>query len=146
MIVTITVLPVDIYILAPLLLIKDSICLRNIITFEFQFQYGDKYSSRLADRLVNPEQIKALLTLQATLPGVPFNYYGNEIGMTDHPTLSPPNKYRTPMQWNSKGTGFSQNTPWVDRNANYITVNVEVKGRFIIRLFKDLIYYFLILM
>eukprot|EP00105_Crassostrea_gigas_P015776 XP_011432888.1 PREDICTED: neutral and basic amino acid transport protein rBAT [Crassostrea gigas] len=91
------------------------------------WMYGDKYSSRLADRLVNPEQIKALLTLQATLPGVPFNYYGNEIGMTDHPTLSPPNKYRTPMQWNSKGTGFSQNTPWVDRNANYITVNVETE-------------------
>ncbi|XP_011432888.3 amino acid transporter heavy chain SLC3A1 [Magallana gigas] len=91
------------------------------------WMYGDKYSNRLADRLVNPEQIKALLTLQATLPGVPFNYYGNEIGMTDHPTLSPPNKYRTPMQWNSKGTGFSQNTPWVDRNANYITVNVETE-------------------
>ncbi|XP_052701362.1 neutral and basic amino acid transport protein rBAT-like [Crassostrea angulata] len=91
------------------------------------WMYGDKYSSRLADRLVNPEQIKALLTLQATLPGVPFNYYGNEIGMTDHPTLSAPNKYRTPMQWNSKGTGFSKNTPWVDRNANYITVNVETE-------------------
>lgn len=91
------------------------------------WMYGDKYSSRLADRLVNPEQIKALLTLQATLPGVPFNYYGNEIGMTDHPTLSAPNKYRTPMQWNSKGTGFSQNTPWVKHNPNYITVNVETE-------------------
>ncbi|XP_052699842.1 neutral and basic amino acid transport protein rBAT-like [Crassostrea angulata] len=91
------------------------------------WMYGDKYSSRLTNSLVGPVQIKALLTLQATLPGVPFNYYGNEIGMTDHPTLSTPNKYRTPMQWNSKGTGFSQNTPWVDRNANYITVNVETE-------------------
>ncbi|XP_065942735.1 amino acid transporter heavy chain SLC3A1-like isoform X2 [Magallana gigas] len=62
------------------------------------WMYGDKYSSRLTNSLVGPVQIKALLTLQATLPGAPFNYYGNEIGMTDHPTLSAPNKYRTPMQ------------------------------------------------
>eukprot|EP00105_Crassostrea_gigas_P032195 XP_011455112.1 PREDICTED: neutral and basic amino acid transport protein rBAT-like [Crassostrea gigas] len=92
------------------------------------WMYGDKYSSRLTNSLVGPVQIKVLLTLQATLPGVPFNYYGNEIGMTDHPTLSAPNKYRTPMQWNSKGTGFSQNTPWVDRNPDYITVNVETEN------------------
>eukprot|EP00105_Crassostrea_gigas_P026064 XP_011446858.1 PREDICTED: neutral and basic amino acid transport protein rBAT [Crassostrea gigas] len=91
------------------------------------WMYGDKYSSRLTNSLDGPVQIKALLTLQATLPGVPFNYYGNEIGMTDHPTLSAPKKYRTPMQWNSKGTGFSQNTPWVDRNPDYITVNVETE-------------------
>ncbi|XP_065944784.1 amino acid transporter heavy chain SLC3A1-like [Magallana gigas] len=92
------------------------------------WMYGDKYSSRLTNSLDGPVQIKALLTLQATLPGVPFNYYGNEIGMNDHPTLSAPKKYRTPMQWNSTGTGFSQNTPWVDRNPDYITVNVETEN------------------
>lgn len=70
----------------------------------------------------------ALLTLQATLPGVLFNYYGNEIGMTDHPDLPKPLKYRTPMQWNAKGTGFSPNhSPWMPRNPNYKTINVEVR-------------------
>eukprot|EP00105_Crassostrea_gigas_P016984 XP_011434583.1 PREDICTED: neutral and basic amino acid transport protein rBAT [Crassostrea gigas] len=103
--------------------------LKDLISFNrIGLMYSDKDSSRLASRVdVNPEQIKALLTLQATLPGVPFNYYGNEIGMTDHPTLSAPNKYRTPMQWNFKGTGFSKNTLWLERNANYREFNVETE-------------------
>lgn len=47
--------------------------------------------------------------------------------MTDHPDLPVPLKYRTPMQWNSDGTGFSKNRPWVDRNPKYVTINVEVR-------------------
>nr|XP_022321818.1 neutral and basic amino acid transport protein rBAT-like isoform X1 [Crassostrea virginica] len=86
--------------------------------------FSDKYSSRLASR-EGSQQTKALLTLQATLPGVLFNYYGNEIGMTDHPELPVPYKYRTPMQWNSNGTGFSRNDPWMPKNPNYPTVNVK---------------------
>lgn len=76
---------------------------------------------------MGPDLTKASLTLQATLPGVPFNYYGNEIGQTDNETMSAPWRYRTPMQWNSKGTGFSQNGPWLQRHDNYRTVNVQVK-------------------
>ena len=91
-----------------------------------KFQFSDKYSSRLASR-EGSQQTKALLTLQATLPGVPFIYYGNEIGMTDHPEVPGLLKYRTPMQWNSNGTGFSMNRPWIDRNPNYKTINVEVR-------------------
>ena len=91
-------------------------------------QFSDKDSSRLAS-FQSPQNLKALLTVQATLPGVPFIYYGNEIGMTDNPTLNKPLKYRTPMQWNSKGTGFSKHTPWLSRNPNYMTVNVEVKKK-----------------
>ncbi|XP_062617581.1 amino acid transporter heavy chain SLC3A1-like [Saccostrea cucullata] len=88
------------------------------------WMYSNKDSSRLASK-VKPEVVKALLTLQATLPGVSFNYYGNEIGMTDHPSLPVPNKYRTPMQWNSKGTGFSEHTKWLAQNPNFADVNVE---------------------
>lgn len=86
--------------------------------------YSDRDSSRLASR-VGPENVKAFLTIQATVPGVPFNYYGNEIGMTDHPKLVGRWKYRTPMQWDRNGTEFSQNTPWLTQNPNYKTVNVE---------------------
>lgn len=91
----------------------------------FYFQYSDKDSSRLASK-VGPENVKAFLTIQATVPGIPFNYYGNEIGMTDHPTHSGRWKYRTPMQWDRNGTGFSQNPPWLTQNPNHKTVNVEV--------------------
>ncbi|XP_061173609.1 amino acid transporter heavy chain SLC3A1-like [Saccostrea echinata] len=92
------------------------------------WMYSNKDSSRLAS-IANPEQVKALLTLQATLPGVPFNYYGNEIGMTDHPTFGEPQKYRTPMQWNSEGTGFSKHSKkWLDQNPNYENVNVETEN------------------
>lgn len=92
---------------------------------QFYFQYSDKDSSRLASR-VGPENVKALLTIQATVPGIPFNYYGNEIGMTDHPTHYDRRNYRTPMQWDRNGTGFSQNPPWLTQNPNHKTVNVEV--------------------
>uniref|UniRef100_K1QQH0 Neutral and basic amino acid transport protein rBAT n=1 Tax=Magallana gigas TaxID=29159 RepID=K1QQH0_MAGGI len=88
------------------------------------WMYSDKDSSRLASK-VGPENVKAFLTIQATVPGIPFNYYGNEIGMTDHPTHSGRWKYRTPMQWDRNGTGFSQNPPWLTQNPNHKTVNVE---------------------
>ena len=109
----------------------------SLIKSEIEFQFSDKDTSRLPS-IASPQQTKALLTLQATLPGVPFNYYGNEIGMIDHPTLPVPLKYRTPMQWNYKGTGFSKNKSWIKNITftaantpylellNYSYVNVEV--------------------
>nr|XP_022292390.1 neutral and basic amino acid transport protein rBAT-like [Crassostrea virginica] len=96
----------------------------HLVIKSIGWMFSDKYSSRLASR-EGSQQTKALLTLQATLPGVPFIYYGNEIGMTDHPEVPGLLKYRTPMQWNSNGTGFSMNRPWIDRNPNYKTINVE---------------------
>ncbi|XP_062599888.1 amino acid transporter heavy chain SLC3A1-like [Saccostrea cucullata] len=95
----------------------------DIESNRFGWMYSNKDSSRLAS--LKPEQVKALMTLQATLPGVPFVYYGNEIGMTDHPSLPEPLKYRTPMQWNMNGTGFSKNTKWLAQNPNYVEINVE---------------------
>ncbi len=60
--------------------------------------------------------------LYLSLPGVPFLYYGEEIGMTgsgDHLNI------RTPMQWDATaGAGFTTGTPWRTVNANYPTHNV----------------------
>jgi glycosidase len=65
---------------------------------------------------------KAAAGLYLTLPGVPFLYYGEEIGMTgagDHLNI------RTPMQWtDGDEAGFTTGTPWRPVNGNYVDYNV----------------------
>ena len=57
-----------------------------------------------------------------TLPGIPFIYYGEEIGMSG---TKPDELIRTPMQWdNQPGAGFTDGTPWEPVNSDYTTVNV----------------------
>ena len=68
--------------------------------------------NRVADQLggdVAAEKLAASLLL--TSPGVPFVYYGEEIGMTGH---KPDERIRTPMRWDgsSPAAGFSTGTPW----------------------------------
>jgi glycosidase len=65
--------------------------------------------------------------LLLTLPGVPFVYYGEEIGMTG---AKPDERIRTPMQW-SRGHagGFTTGTPWESAQADSLTTNVEVEER-----------------
>ena len=101
----------------------------NTVSNKYELQLSNKDTSRLAN-IASPLHTKAFLTLQETLPGVPFNYYGNEIGMIDHPSLPVPWKYRTPMQWNSKGTGFSQNIKWLSNPDNYTYLNVQVRYQY----------------
>jgi glycosidase len=53
---------------------------------------------------------KLAATLLLTLPGIPFVYYGEEIGMTGD---KPDERIRTPMQWSAgPGAGFTAGTPW----------------------------------
>jgi len=60
---------------------------------------------------------KTAATLLLTLPGVPFIYYGEEIGMTG---AKPDEKIRTPMQWNAEEyAGFSTAFPWQAVNREY---------------------------
>lgn len=65
-------------------------------------------------------------TLMLTLPGTPFIYYGEEIGMTGQ---KPDELIRTPMHWTAReNAGFTVGHPWERVNADYKTVNVETQA------------------
>ena len=59
-------------------------------------------------------------------PGIPFIYYGEEIGMTG---TKPDELIRTPMQWtDAEGAGFTEGVPWQAINSDYREVNVEAQA------------------
>ena len=64
---------------------------------------------------------KLAVTILLTLPGVPFIYYGEEIGMTGD---KPDERLRTPMQWSGTSAGFTSGRPWETAQADSLTVNV----------------------
>jgi alpha-amylase len=70
----------------------------------------------------NEGKAKIAAGLYLTLPGVPFLYYGEEIGMVgsgDHLNI------RTPMQWTGgTNAGFTAGTPWNYISSNYADYNV----------------------
>jgi alpha-glucosidase len=90
---------------------------------------------------------RAAATLLLTIRGTPILYYGQELGMIDHPEISadqqrdqvvmgqaagtappPRDSCRTPMQWdNSAHAGFSFGKdvpPWLPVHPNFAKVNV----------------------
>lgn len=77
---------------------------------------GNHDGNRLANvRRSDPEQLKVAMTFFLTLPGIPFIYYGDEIGMKfiegmpDIEGSRTRSGSRTPMQWdNSVNAGFSK--------------------------------------
>ncbi len=76
---------------------------------------GDMARTRLA----------ALLLL--TMPGLPFVYYGEEIGMTGS---KPDERLRTPMQWRAAaGAGFTRGTPWARLQDDSLATTVEAQER-----------------
>ncbi len=63
------------------------------------------------------QRLKLLAGLLLTLPGTPFLYYGDEIGLPDGPGSADVEK-RAPMRWTEPspggGFGFTTGTPWTD--------------------------------
>lgn len=70
---------------------------------------------------------KLAATLLLTLPGLPFVYYGEEIGMTGD---KPDPRLRTPMQWRPRtGVGFTTGQAWEVPQADSMTRNVALEDR-----------------
>jgi glycosidase len=68
---------------------------------------------------------RAAAGLLLTLPGLPFIYYGEEIGMTGD---KPDERLRTPMQWDaSPNAGFTRGTPWESLQPDWATTNVAAQ-------------------
>ncbi|HYY94786.1 MAG TPA: maltose alpha-D-glucosyltransferase, partial [Pyrinomonadaceae bacterium] len=94
---------------------------------------------RLAPLLDNSHRrIQLLHALLFSLPGSPFLYYGDEIGMGDNIYLGDRDGVRTPMQWSSdRNAGFSRADfeklyfPVISNPLfGYQVVNVEAQARY----------------
>ncbi len=94
---------------------------------------------RLAPLMDNGRRrIELLHALLFSLPGSPFLYYGDEIGMGDNIYLGDRDGVRTPMQWTAdRNGGFSQADfarlyfPMImDPVYGYQAVNVEAQQRY----------------
>jgi len=79
--------------------------------------------TRTRSTLMNDEQAKVAATLQLTFPGIPFIYYGEEIGMQG---AKPDENIRRPLQWTPDG-GFSTGTPWRGYYEDYATRNITTQ-------------------
>jgi len=82
----------------------------------------DRVMSQLGDDV---NKAKRAATMLLTLPGTPFLYYGEEIGMVGK---KPDEDIRRPMQWSSgENGGFTTGAPWRAPNADATTKNVEAQ-------------------
>jgi alpha-amylase len=82
--------------------------------------------NRLMSQLNNdPNKVKVAASMLLTSPGVPFLYYGEEVGLEG---TKPDEQIRRPMQWSAeKSAGFSTTFPWESVGPDYQTYNVATE-------------------
>lgn len=69
---------------------------------------------------------KVAASIYLTLPGIPYIYYGEELGMTGNKSSGDEN-VRTPMHWNNNSNaGFTTGNPWRSVNSEYNSKNVAL--------------------
>ena len=75
----------------------------------------------------DPGQLRSAAAVLLTLPGTPFLYYGEEVGLLNGTTDDDEAK-RTPMPWNATpGGGFTTGTPWHRFAPGRDTANVAAQ-------------------
>lgn len=84
-------------------------------------------ASVLAPLRPNPERAALLGRLLLALPGTPFLYYGEELGMPNGPGDDDRQK-RTPMRWTASADGgFSAGAPWMPPSTEDPSVSVQAQ-------------------
>jgi len=76
------------------------------------------------------QRLKLAATLLMALPGTPFLYYGDEIGMANGRTtvIDYRDAARTPMPWDeSPQAGFTDGTPWIPLAPGWETTHVKAQ-------------------
>jgi len=81
---------------------------------------------RTMSQLFNdPEKAKVAASLMLTSPGVPFLYYGEELGMQGN---VPDDQNRLPMQWSvDQFAGFTTVSPWKPLGTSWERYNVAME-------------------
>lgn len=93
-------------------------------------QYGVFLTNHDQDRVMSMlkdvQKAKLAAVMLLTSPGVPFIYYGEEIGQTG---VKPDENIRRPMQWSGENSkvGFSTSTPWNAASSDYKETNVAAQ-------------------
>lgn len=91
-------------------------------------QFGTFLTNHDMDRVMNvlnsdKAKAKQAAELLLTLPGIPYLYYGEEIGMLGQ---KPDEDIRLPMQWSdASNAGFTTGSPWRAPESDYPDKNVE---------------------
>lgn len=95
----------------------------NLLNNEFASFLTNHDQNRVYDELGgNDGKMKAAASMYLALPGIPYIYYGEEIGLRGS---KPDENIRTPMQWNNNTyAGFSAAKPWQSVNSNYPSYNI----------------------
>lgn len=87
-------------------------------------------SVRVATELKgDPVRLRTAAALLLTLPGAPFLYYGEEIGLVQ--PANPDDEFkRTPLPWTGEpGAGFSAGKPWFRVLRGFETTNVAAQAK-----------------
>lgn len=93
-------------------------------------QYGTFLTNHDQQRIflqlgTNINKAKLAASILFTIPGVPFIYYGEEIGMAGINSSDDRDK-RTPLQWTGgTNAGFTVGIPWKNIPPTYVDYNIE---------------------
>ena len=102
--------------------------IQEVVNVYPELQYGTFLTNHDQDRVIESlgqsvDKAKIAASIMLTLPGVPYLYYGEEVGMFG---VKPDEDIRRPMQWTADAhAGFTSGNPWRGVNSNYVTYNVE---------------------
>ncbi len=85
---------------------------------------GERVWSQLSG---NVAQYKMAAATYLLLPGTPFIYYGEEIGMANGAGLTGDWALRTPMSWTAQAAGFTSGVPFRAVSANIASNHVQAQ-------------------